>query len=106
RHAGIRGVRGEHFPEQRTAGGAARSAPARSRGAAVRGQRPRKTVLAAQFQDHRHARAAGDRRLDPPRTLNTSVMTLKLYLHPLSSYCHKVLIAFYENDTPFERVII
>jgi glutathione S-transferase len=29
-------------------------------------------------------------------------MTLKLYMHPLSSYCHKVLIAFYENDTPFE----
>ncbi|HZF16846.1 MAG TPA: glutathione S-transferase family protein [Steroidobacteraceae bacterium] len=29
-------------------------------------------------------------------------MTLKLYLHPLSSYCHKALIAFYENDIPFE----
>jgi glutathione S-transferase len=29
-------------------------------------------------------------------------MTLKLYMHPLSSYCHKVLIAFYENDIPFE----
>src|ERR1700712_2205505 len=27
---------------------------------------------------------------------------LKLYLHPLSSYCHKALIAFYENDIPFE----
>lgn len=26
-----------------------------------------------------------------------------LYYHPLSSYCWKVLIAFYENDTPFER---
>jgi glutathione S-transferase len=23
-------------------------------------------------------------------------------MHPLSSYCHKALIAFYENDTPFE----
>jgi len=33
-------------------------------------------------------------------------MTLKLYLHPLSSYCHKVLIALYENDTPFEPVIV
>lgn len=28
-------------------------------------------------------------------------MTLKLYYHPLSSYCQKVLIALYENDTPF-----
>ena len=26
---------------------------------------------------------------------------LTLYLHPLSSYCHKVLIALYENATPF-----
>ena len=29
-------------------------------------------------------------------------MTLKLYFHPLSSFCHKVLIALYENGTPFE----
>lgn len=29
-------------------------------------------------------------------------MSLELFLHPLSSYCHKVLIAFYENDVPFE----
>jgi glutathione S-transferase len=29
-------------------------------------------------------------------------MTLKLYMHPLSSYCHKALIAFYENGIPFE----
>ena len=29
-------------------------------------------------------------------------MTLKLYAHPLSSYCHKALVAFYENDIPFE----
>ncbi|HJS89820.1 MAG TPA: glutathione S-transferase family protein [Steroidobacteraceae bacterium] len=28
-------------------------------------------------------------------------MSLELFLHPLSSYCHKVLIALYENDTPF-----
>jgi glutathione S-transferase len=33
-------------------------------------------------------------------------MTLKLYLHPLSSYCHKALMAFYENDIPFEPVLI
>jgi glutathione S-transferase len=29
-------------------------------------------------------------------------MTLKLYAHPFSSYCQKVLIALYENETPFE----
>ena len=33
-------------------------------------------------------------------------MSLKLYFHPLSSYCMKVLIALYENDTPFEREIV
>ncbi|MFM0739956.1 glutathione S-transferase family protein [Paraburkholderia xenovorans] len=29
-------------------------------------------------------------------------MTLKLYAHPFSSYCQKVLTALYENATPFE----
>lgn len=33
-------------------------------------------------------------------------MALKLYYHPLSSYCHKTLIALYENDIPFEPVVI
>ncbi len=28
-------------------------------------------------------------------------MALTLYFHPLSSFCHKVLVALYENDTPF-----
>jgi glutathione S-transferase len=28
-------------------------------------------------------------------------MTLELYVHPFASYCQKVLIALYENDTPF-----
>jgi glutathione S-transferase len=28
-------------------------------------------------------------------------MTLKLYFHPFSSFCQKVLIALYENGTPF-----
>lgn len=28
-------------------------------------------------------------------------MSLKLYFHPLSSFCWKTLIALYENDTPF-----
>jgi len=29
-------------------------------------------------------------------------MSLELFLHPLSSYCHKVLIALYENDIAFQ----
>ena len=29
-------------------------------------------------------------------------MTLKFYAHPFSSYCQKVLVALYENGTPFE----
>jgi glutathione S-transferase len=33
-------------------------------------------------------------------------MTLKLYAHPLSSYCQKALIAFYENDIPFEFALV
>ncbi len=33
-------------------------------------------------------------------------MTLKLYYHPLSSFCHKVLIALYENETPFEPIVL
>jgi glutathione S-transferase len=33
-------------------------------------------------------------------------MSLTLYYHPLSSYCHKVLIALYENDIEFERRVI
>lgn len=33
-------------------------------------------------------------------------MTLKLHYHPLSSFCMKVLIALYENATPFEPVLV
>jgi glutathione S-transferase len=29
-------------------------------------------------------------------------MPLKLYAHPFSSYCQKVLVALWENETPFE----
>jgi glutathione S-transferase len=31
---------------------------------------------------------------------------LRLYYHPFASYCHKVLIALYEKDLPFEPVLI
>lgn len=33
-------------------------------------------------------------------------MSLKLYYHPLSSFCHKALIALYENAVPFEPVFV
>ena len=33
-------------------------------------------------------------------------MPLKLYFHPLASFCHKALVALYENGTPFEPVIV
>jgi glutathione S-transferase len=33
-------------------------------------------------------------------------MSLELYLHPLASFCWKVLIALYENDTPFQARIV
>ena len=33
-------------------------------------------------------------------------MSLTLYFHPLSSFCHKVLIALYENGTPFTPQIV
>jgi glutathione S-transferase len=31
---------------------------------------------------------------------------LTLYFHPLSSFCHKVLIALYENGTPFTPKLV
>jgi len=31
---------------------------------------------------------------------------MKLYFHPLASFCWKVLIALYENETPFEPIIV
>jgi glutathione S-transferase len=33
-------------------------------------------------------------------------MALELYFHPLASFCHKALIALYENGTPFEPVLV
>ena len=33
-------------------------------------------------------------------------MALTLYIHPLASFCHKVLIALYENDVPFRSVTV
>jgi glutathione S-transferase len=33
-------------------------------------------------------------------------MALSLYFHPLASYCWKVLVALYENETPFEPRLV
>ena len=33
-------------------------------------------------------------------------MTYTLYLHPLASFCHKVMIAFAETHLPYEQVIV
>lgn len=33
-------------------------------------------------------------------------MTLRLYYHPLASFCWKPLIALYEKNTPFEKVLV
>ncbi len=33
-------------------------------------------------------------------------MSLTLYYHPLSSFCHKALIALYENGTPFKAELV
>jgi glutathione S-transferase len=33
-------------------------------------------------------------------------MALKLYFHPLASFCWKPLIALYENGTPFEPILV
>ena len=33
-------------------------------------------------------------------------MSLRLYFHPLSSFCHKALIGLYEAGTEFEREVV
>jgi glutathione S-transferase len=33
-------------------------------------------------------------------------MSLTLYYHPLASFCWKALVALYENDTPFDPLIV
>jgi len=33
-------------------------------------------------------------------------MSLRLYFHPLASFCHKALIALYENGIAFEPIIV
>lgn len=38
----------------------------------------------------------------PPSPHATPTASLILYAHPFSSYCQKVLVALYENGTPFE----
>jgi glutathione S-transferase len=42
----------------------------------------------------------------PSSTRLDAPMTLTLYFHPLASFCWKVLIALYENETPFEPHVV
>lgn len=42
----------------------------------------------------------------PPPSRRRNNVALIFYYHPLSSYCHKALIALYENDTPFEPLLV
>jgi glutathione S-transferase len=37
---------------------------------------------------------------------NYQMPGLTLYYHPLAAFCHKVLVALYENDTPFTGRIV
>ena len=54
----------------------------------------------------RTARAQARGPLLTARLSQEAPMSLKLYCHPLASFCHKALIALYENETPFEPVIV
>ena len=38
--------------------------------------------------------------------IETDRLPLKLYFHPFASFCQKALIALYENDVPFEPIIV
>ena len=42
----------------------------------------------------------------PLTSAKETAMSLTLYFHPLSSFCQKVLIALYENGTPFAPQIV
>src|SRR5947208_10453182 len=58
-----------------------------------------------QDQTHRcvFRRHLSKRRLRQARRklIGSCLMSLTLHFHPLASFCHKVLIALYENGTPF-----
>src|SRR5262249_40405812 len=45
-------------------------------------------------------------RVSRPDGKETAPMALTLYFHPLSSFCHKALIALYENGTPFAGQVV
>ena len=44
--------------------------------------------------------------MDATAEIGEMKMALTLYYHPLSSFCHKALIALYENDTPFTAKLV
>ena len=65
-----------------------------------------------QLDDHRRveSRKPGPESRSPqlaePQPTEITAMSLKLYYHPLSSFCHKALIALYEGGIPFEPVVV
>jgi glutathione S-transferase len=56
------------------------------------------TTTGAFSSNHRYFNGCPDRR--------SLKMSLTLYYHPLSSFCHKVLVALYEHGIEFEKRII
>jgi glutathione S-transferase len=44
--------------------------------------------------------------IDMPGSAKHATVSLTLHFHPLSSFCHKALIALYENGTPFTPQIV
>src|SRR3990167_11010309 len=58
-----------------------------------------KRALAASMSNHA---AAVRRPCTPWRSIHMTDRLPRLYAHPFSSYCQKVLVALYENDTPFD----
>src|SRR6266849_1786369 len=40
------------------------------------------------------------------KLIRSCLMSVTLHFHPLASYCHKVLIALYENGTPFTPNVV
>src|SRR5262245_49454932 len=89
-------VKGLPDPNQQTIGASRRdSRPQPSRAAVF--ERPREWPAVFQCADNGVAR--------PQPFGQGSSMALRLYFHPLSSFCHKVLIALCENETRLREIV-
>jgi glutathione S-transferase len=63
-------------------------------------------VPGAQVEARESVRPTDEFGLLPASVPRRRYPMLEFYFHPLASYCHKVLIALFENDTPFEGRIV